>query len=218
MWEAGKYRGNPISGLLGKAKTGTPQFVVTFEIEQSEGQTREVFLFLSEGSIDNTMDKLDRLGFGGDFANPTFNCPEPVELECRHEEWNGKTREKWDLGFAREHKPLEADETRRLSALWKSRKPSGPPSSKPAGRPATPPARASTPPPSKPSGPPPAKAATPPPAKYTKDMAWSAWEQVYVNQTLPIADWHAAIDGIGKPEDQFTAEDWEAVAVACLPL
>jgi hypothetical protein len=80
--------------------------------------------------------RLTALAFNGDFENPDVTH-EPVQLTCKHEEYQGKTQERWDLAeFAtRERQAPQADEIRKLKARWNTDQQA---TKKPTGKPATP--------------------------------------------------------------------------------
>jgi hypothetical protein len=115
-------------------------------------QKRTVFLYLSDAAFNYTADKLDALGWNGDFKAPALS-PENsggIEAECVHEPYakdgeSPQLREKWNLpgGGGIDHKAADADVIRKLNAMWKQRKSSSPrpargPAAVPAGGPADP--------------------------------------------------------------------------------
>lgn len=52
----------------------------------------------------------------------------------------------------------------------------------------------------------------------TKDAAWARWVDVSPNDTPDVPAWNEAVKAIGKPEAEFTADDWDIVANAEIPL
>lgn len=97
------------------------------------------------------------------------------------------------------------------------RRPSGP-------GPAVTPRQAPPPPPASGNRPPPPPVSTgiaatkaalgiPP---WSKDRAWDIWCESSGNAP-DMGLWHAAIAGVGKPEDSFGSEDWRAVADKATP-
>jgi hypothetical protein len=190
----------------------TPCLQLTFLLE--DGQSRDVYLYLSDAALPYTFDKLERLGFNGSFEKPDFSNPE-AELQCKHEAWTDpknqetKTREKWDIAPGKPVvAPMDGGKMRQLSAQYRAQK-SAPPAA-PAKRPASPPP-ASAPPPAAASS-----VATPPPAgtAATKDSAWAKWVQFAAGGQPDLQKWRAAIAAVGKPESQFGPGDWEQVALA----
>ena len=142
-----------------------------------------------------TEKKLKQLGFGGDFAEPTFSpsaSKDGVELSCRHEEYDGRTVERWDLARAGiEYEPAATDRLHRLNALWKA-------SSKAAER---------SP---RPSPPPVVRAKR----TATRDTAWDKLLDTWEGKKTPDElneIWQRLLDDRGKPESEFTAADWTAV-------
>ena len=129
---------------------GTPFLALTFRVlyearngEWAEvspsGRMRDVRLFVTAKAEPYTMERLERVGWNGDFEHPEFATFENgcTVLECSI---NANGYEEWQ--FARgdqEHTPWEADERRRFAARYKQQ----------AQR-STPPASAPTPPPSRP--------------------------------------------------------------------
>jgi hypothetical protein len=191
---------------------------------------RTLFLSCAENAWQYTKRKLESLGFNGDFANPAFaeQCAtEGVDLVCEHETYNNKPKERWDLlnWGEREVKQAETSKVMALNARWRS----GARPPVPTGRPAAPPAAVSQapvvmrqPPPPRPAmAAPPTRPATPPVPQQaqgelnlptpspegTKDWAWD----VFLNENAGEPDltrWNAILATIGKPESQFTHEDW----------
>lgn len=104
---------------------------------------RTTFLYLSDGAWPYTADKLADLQFNGDFQNPQIG-DDPFTVECRHEQYEGKTREKWELtgGGKFEAEPAPSEVARRFSAKWRNER--GAPKAPPPGKPASPPAKAPT--------------------------------------------------------------------------
>lgn len=145
MIEAGTYFALLKGGITTTAKTGTPQVELSISVTHSATedawkefdapQDRTIYLFLSEAAFKYTKANLESLAFNGDFANMKFGTKfteEGLEVECQHEEYQGKVREKWNLpGGAREVKPASADIMRKLNAQWKSQSQPKPPAGKP---------------------------------------------------------------------------------------
>lgn len=157
MHPAGIYHGTPDTAVTSTAKTGTPQLVITFNlthvadgpswVELPTGQTADVYLFLSDAAWPFTEEKLKALGFNGDFADPKFSdqvYAEGVDLECRHESYQGKVRAKFEMMGGNKPEPAAADVMRQLNARWKA-KTAPAPRPAPGTRPAPPPKAAETP-------------------------------------------------------------------------
>lgn len=146
MLNPGTYLGRMTDCGQSKAKTGTPFFWIEFKIEYEavngnwepiEPTSRDVEFYLTDAAWDSSISKLKSLGWNGNLDAPEFG-PEVaagIPLECKHEEYNGKTRERFGLPYAgRERTPLDRAEQRALQAkLAKEFK------ERPAGAPAAPP-------------------------------------------------------------------------------
>ena len=132
----GNYKGKIVSAITSQAKSGNNQVEIEFDIVAGkdggqwspiDGERRRVFLSLSEKARAYSEDKLESIGFKGDYAAIKFDdalVADGVELVCRHEEYNGSTREKWDFaswGAPREVAAAPADEIKRLNALYAQR-------------------------------------------------------------------------------------------------
>lgn len=149
---AGTYNGQfkkAVTTESGAKKT--PTLALTFDVTHfAEGADwvevpvteRTVFMYLSDAAWPYTSEKLQKLGFNGDFDNPTIS-QQQVSLELTHESYNGQTKERWSIagGGSFEAEPAGNDVTRRLNALWKND--NGGPKAKPAGRQAAPPKKPS---------------------------------------------------------------------------
>ena len=144
----GLYLGNFNNMGLDTSSKGTPCLDIVFDINHILDETgddwaaieepfqRHVKVYLSDASWEMSKKRLTALQYNGDFDNPDITH-EPVQLTCKHEEYQGKLTEKWDLAeFAtRERQAPNADEIRKLKARWNSDQQA---SKKPAGKPATP--------------------------------------------------------------------------------
>lgn len=153
MLEEGIYLGyidTAVTTESGSKKT--PAIAITFTVAHraADGDWQKlpadakatVWLYLSENAWPYTEGKLKQLGFNGDFADPKFGdhtIADGVQLQCKHEEYEGKTKDKWELFGG--GGPSKADQslTQILSARWKQNN-----GSKPAGKP-LPPKRAAAP-------------------------------------------------------------------------
>lgn len=172
QYDEGRYWVKVLSQAFGKSKNkGTPEFSLRvlvkgrvnpeapdgdlFKCNQAE---RTIYLYITEGTAEYVLRDLERIGFD----KPSFRYLDPqtehyhnfadaeFEAFCDHEEYQGETKEKWRFakprGAAADAAPLEADEIRKLDALFgkqlskvASRKGNGappaapPPAEKPAG-------------------------------------------------------------------------------------
>ena len=143
MTTPGIYYGKVVEAVTGEAGTGKPQLVATFAVthhldEQNNAwlpaeadMQRRMYLSLADGAWPYTQGKLELLGFSGDFENPQFGKP-AQKLLCRHDEYQGRVTEKWELAdyAGGEVKPASTDVKKRLGAKWRA--------TADASRPATP--------------------------------------------------------------------------------
>ena len=140
-YEEGRYKGVVSAQALGKSSTGNTQFVLTFEIlggvdptqpdsliRVAPGQ-RSIFRSITEKTIDWFVDDLKFLGYNRSSFQPldpshqnhhSFKGME-IEVECKHKQYNGETREQWNLvtdggGFKVE--PVDNATLRKLDSLW----------------------------------------------------------------------------------------------------
>ncbi len=142
----GSYLGHPGSARFEETQGGTRYFAVRFNLsyrwnaEAAEWQTlpapREAVLklWLSAKAKPYTMRKLTRVGFGGDFANPSFSGPsveEGMQLVCTH---NEAGYEEWDLPKpASQGQAPDDGYIRQLNAEWQNEMGAGSPSPPPSG-------------------------------------------------------------------------------------
>ena len=215
LWPTGNYTGNLVEWEVGEAKTGTPQVVLVFEVDNSR---RTVFLALSDAAWQYTEDKLRLMGFNGDFENPDFAKPDGVPLYCKHDTYQGKTGEKWDVSTGMNVTPAKADVRKTLTRRWASQnaKPSRPSTSAPPARSAPPPAETTR------SAPPPADDDAAPSSTFEeitdKNACWSYWEDIFKG-AVDVGHWQEVIREVanGRKESAFTADDWRAVAKKAVP-
>lgn len=214
----GKYKARATGIVYGESKEKkTPCMEVTVDLADDAGNscgyTAYVSLWLSDGAIEYTNKKLAHIGFDGNFESPSWDVAKLFEVVCKHEEYNGKTRPKFDIWIPREAKPIPDDFKRTLAAKFKAMgAPPKPPAGKPAPFVATKPAP--TPPPTSTPPPPPA-----PPTVPTTTIA-SAWDAVcafgdgakktdedikkaWTDTVVIVAD--------GRDQAAFTSEDWHRV-------
>ena len=127
---------------LSVAKTGTEYIFFTFKPDGKYERTAK--LYLTDKTIDRTLDDLAKLGIQGfnsfgdldPDSNSGYNIVgNEVEMECRHEQGqDGKTYERWGVPYTPAAKdppvPATTKAIRGLDALFgkalKSRKASGP--------------------------------------------------------------------------------------------
>ncbi len=158
----GYYVGHIQKWAMSEAKSGNPQFVLTFALahykaaggkqEECPALERNIYRVITEKTIEYFVNDLKALGYDRD----NFDDLDPasanafdfsgIEMEARlkYETFEGKEREKWDLAVVKggaEVKPLEQTGVASLNARFgsnlKSLKNGAPPVTR---RPAPPPA------------------------------------------------------------------------------
>lgn len=143
QYEEGRYWVKVTGQAFGKSKKkGTPEFSLRVLVkgrinpEQPDGDLlpcnqneRTIYLYITEGTAEFVLRDLERIGFDKSsfkFLNPSnehFHDFRDAEFEalCDHEEYEGKQNEKWRFAKPRgqmDVAPLEADEVRKLDALF----------------------------------------------------------------------------------------------------
>lgn len=153
MMNATNYYGKVRQGALGTSKEKQTPYIavsITLTHEADNGQWRDiqpvdrtVYWHLSDAAWPHTAKRLDAIGFSGDLNAIAFvgeAVDSGVQWVCTHEEYRGKTHERWDLanwGGEKEHVAPPADVIRKLNARWRSDHAA---SQVPPGRPGPPPA------------------------------------------------------------------------------
>jgi hypothetical protein len=227
--EPGTYLGRVVEGVVGTAKTGNPQCVITWAIthiqdgagwrELNPGLERRMYWSLAGGAVDYTWRKLEALGFNGDFGEAMgFSDAarlEGVNITCKHGTRDGQLKEDWELANwgGTEVERASGDIIRQLNMQWKAKGKGK--TAKPAPVPTT---KApvnllnSTSPKAPP--PPPAKTATGSPAPCTRDEAWAALTSKHEGTPEDVlSDWTRLIEEAcpNKSEADFTTADWGRV-------
>lgn len=161
LTDEGNYHGNLINGVMDTAKSsGEAVMQLLFQVEYyaSNGNwarldqplQRTVWVSLSRNALPYAEQKLAVLGFQGDYGDPQFVNPDDstkpvsVALICRHETYENKDREKWDLvkwGEQREATPPDDNTIRTLNQKWRTSQSA---SQAPAGEPGPPAATTAT--------------------------------------------------------------------------
>jgi hypothetical protein len=118
-FDEGRYRGKIVKWELSESKKKqTPQIAFTFAVIGYYTPSRElmalpgsdertVFKFFTEKTIDYVLEDLRRLGWDG--ADPAELSPthpnafdfagKECDLTCEYEEYEGKQRERWNMGL-----------------------------------------------------------------------------------------------------------------------
>jgi len=147
MLEQGNYLGYidiAITTESGKNKSQAIAVTFTVTCRAESGDWKQlgadskatVFLYLTEKAWEFSTAKLKALGFNGDFDNPSFDettISTGVALECRHEEYDGKIRDKWEIAGGSVAK-AQSNTISKLNARWNQLATP----TKPTGRPVAP--------------------------------------------------------------------------------
>ena len=120
----GRYYGKIMFAQSSTSSKGTPQIVIDFSVTHMRGQDgksqaidptpAKVYVYLSPEAYDKSEARLKKLGFNFNFAQPSFS-EKGGYLDMKLEEYQGKTREKWELPGGGPP-PLTAEMIRDLNA------------------------------------------------------------------------------------------------------
>lgn len=190
---------------------GTPGFALKFKLVDAPDRVVRAEVWISEGGAAITEAALRAVGWNGSLESPEFSkAGEPMTLWMRHDEWKGKTREKWNVKTPRATAaPAQKNMASMFAARFKSNAPA------PAAPTAAP--KAATPP--KPPAKPAAPKAPPPPKKgsaSTLDEAWAVWASAgYEDGTK----FYEAVDEVRGERDieSVTADEWAQIAEKATP-
>ena len=221
LCEEGTYNGNLVGAEFDVTDNGKDRTTLTFEID---GSQRKVFLYWSGGAAQYTAEKLKHLGWNGDIDSPEFSNTDNIELSCKHEEYQGKTRERWDIWVPRERRAPDSQSKANIKSLWRAQGGGAAPKT-PTGKPTAPPKPAAPKAPSK--GPPKA-----PPKDETADRdapwveneesAWQKWSDAAGGDEVDQDRWFAVIEATekkwGVPRAEFAGAAWAEVAKAAVPI
>jgi hypothetical protein len=166
FYNKGRYWVEVIDQALGASKAkGTPQFVLKVSIlgtvnedepdkyDACQPGDRSIYLYFTPKSAEYALQDLQSIGF--DKTSMKYLSPETPGYhnfngttfiaECRHEEYNGDSQEKWQIAGDRglSIEPLDPAKVRELDSLFgsalkaKAKKPAAKPADKPVSDPAT---------------------------------------------------------------------------------
>lgn len=149
----GIYYATRTGQSVGETSKRTPQIVIEFDathfgeggewVELPQPLSRKVYIYCSDAAWEFAKAKLESLGFNGKFDEGIDFEVTQFEVECKHETYNGKLKEKWEFPRgASEIKPLDKQTAMRMSTLWRAGAAKTP---KPKGKPAAPPVAATAP-------------------------------------------------------------------------
>lgn len=140
----GRYRVRVVSQSFSESKSGKPQFVLrvvpigryNFErpggaLDTCHDEERGIYMTITDKSIDYVVDKLAALGFDGrsfseldpETPNHVSFVGKEIDAVCKHEEYQGKVGEKWDVSLASTAPgaTLDSAGVRKLDALYGSK-------------------------------------------------------------------------------------------------
>lgn len=136
FYSQGVYKCEVVGQGLSSSKTNNPQIWLRVLILESvdhpeerwDQYERTIYWTLTEKTVDFVVEKLEFIGFAGqsfrdlDPATDGFHSfvGQQIECYCKHETYDGKEREKWDLSNpgAMAPDPLSESDARRLDALF----------------------------------------------------------------------------------------------------
>jgi hypothetical protein len=157
-YQPGLHVGTCVGQWLDQPQGKSPYFALKFNIEARiqgeqeipvEQNERTVYLYLTDKALDMTAEVLAFLGYDKDslrWLDPAkdgfFNfAGKRVDLWCKHQEYEGETKEKWSISRPfPDATPLDEKEMRRLDTLFgksiKTKKPTANGSTTPKPEPA----------------------------------------------------------------------------------
>lgn len=142
FYEAGAYIGEVTQQALGKASTGTPQFVVRFRVlgkpdpadpsafTPVQEYERTIYRAITPNTIDYVMEDLEKLGYEkGGFGPLDPSHPDhqsfvgmQIDVYCKHEKnMKGDMGEKWQLSRGASTlkvDPIDSKGVRELDAMF----------------------------------------------------------------------------------------------------
>ncbi len=209
--DVGTYTGSLLEIESGVSSNDTPFIFTKWELE--DGSEARIYTYFSDLSWDKAEQKMDGIGFNGDFENPDCTVTE-TELKCTHRTYEGEDKEQWEFASwgGAQIDPLNKNDAKALNAQWKkthkAKEKAG------AKKKASPPKKS-----------PPARKTPPKKSKKTPDEAREdAWEALITNPDNSSVDdedmanlWEETIGKVhgDKEEADFTADDWKEVEKAC---
>lgn len=143
-YQQGRYRVRVAAQSFSASKNNSPQFVLLVTpighynqgrpgggLEVCDNYERTIFLTITDKSIDFVIDKLAAIGFDGrSFTELNPETPNHVSLvgiefdaTCKHDEYQGVLREKWDVSTmaVSPGEPLDGSALRKLDARYGSK-------------------------------------------------------------------------------------------------
>lgn len=131
--EDGVYRANVLGATTAEAQSGSGQLVLDLEFTavavqhddgnpfwRNYGPLRErCYLSLSDKAMPFTRGRLDKLGFNGNFSEPSFANGDDAVFQVSHEEYQGKVRQRIDVYTPRQTRPASRALLDRIQAMYK---------------------------------------------------------------------------------------------------
>ncbi len=105
------------------AGTVTHQQTPDGPVQTQTRQDRTIFCYISEAAFDMSAERLDAVGFNGDFVKPALTgaAAKGIWVECTHETYNDERRERWLLpGGGMTHVEPPADALRAAASRWQN--------------------------------------------------------------------------------------------------
>jgi len=147
----GQYWGYRISAVTTLSRAGNPQMEVTWSVTNVLGENGEYeelpqpvevkqYISLTDAAMPYSIERLNTMGFNGSFEEPGFSDvidKQGQPLTCKHDTYQGKTRDRWDLAMQIEAEKAPQNLCKQLSARWKAQNKPKPTKVKPAAAPVT---------------------------------------------------------------------------------
>ena len=139
FYDKGTYTGRVLRQALGTANSGNIQFTLNclivdrLENGQSVGvieeKERTIYMVLTEKTVEMVTAQLEHLGYDKPsikYLDPEIDgfhdfTDQEIELYCKHDEYNGEVREKWNISMPRGQREVQKAEPaalRKLDALF----------------------------------------------------------------------------------------------------
>lgn len=207
LFEPGEYEGTVESGVYKEGITNaTPYIEVIFDIG---GHKRSVYLYLSEKAENMSIERLQALGWNGEFENINFANKGPHLITCTHApHYKNKERivEKWTFWGPKKEYQVNKEFASSIKAKFKASAPS--PVTRPVGKPPVPPPANKTQPSAPSSAPPRQKVEA---IAKTEQEAWDYWCKKQSDEEKRNQMWTETLSNYG---DVLTPEQWNKVALA----
>jgi hypothetical protein len=139
FYEAGRYRARVTSQWFEEANTGTPTFVLRFQVlngiapfnDSLPSMERTAYISLTEKTVERVIENLRSIGFKGqsflelDPGVEGFHnfAGKEIEVHCRHEpDQVNQMRERWSLRVENRKPPFDKQKLRQLDQFMARRR------------------------------------------------------------------------------------------------